>query len=634
MQILKPYIAELIDLILKLFEESLNINYEPLQKNSLDCISLLSNIHENNFGDYYPKIMSGLKKLYLNLDAKTPEQKQLKTNCITTMGYLFSGISEEYDKYKKDFIEISKAFINSLQQIPLEDPQIQAIIEAFVNISIGFSFEDFKPIFDKLFLFLSSRIKADIDLSLKDAEVDEYVQNEDEQKKGFGSVIFNIGAKSKKITVNTFALQLKITSLEALNEIALNLAENFKDYIETYIGLTGNLLTFAYSSKIRKISIKSIYTCINACSTDDERKKVFEIIIPDLLSLLEFDIQSGFFKDMKCIIKYIGKSLNLFESEPKIDQETMSKIFRTLKKCLDKIKEKINTLYDLFKNDKDGIYDANDKSDQNSDIFQLQKTYKYINILYRAFHNLDGDNFASYGEELKKFYSSLWQEEEKSLMENEKLNNEQKLKEVRENSIAMCINFFNIFLEFSDEQSFRNLSLEYFKKTSEMKGGENILSYIVEGYGIICERQDNILFEEKFIYIPGYISDILKRNINDENGTTHDKAIRALGKYIYHKCSVSNKLNDELKITFTINFLKLLPATHDLIESDKICEELFDQITDENCKLLLNEKTEQETKNAVLRIIELNSKENFIENLTKLLKTSLTLGLNFSHLVE
>jgi len=130
--------------------------------------------------------------------------------------------------------------------------------------------------------------------------------------------------------------------------------------------------------------------------------------------------------------------------------------------------------------------------------------------------------------------------------------------------------------------------MDYFKKTFEMKGGENILSYIVEGYGIICERQDNILFEEKFIYIPGYISDILKRNINDENGTTHDKAIRALGKYIYHKCSVSNKLNDELKITFTINFLKLLPATHDLIESDKICEELFDQITDENCKLFIH----------------------------------------------
>ena len=64
--------------------------------------------------------------------------------------------------------------------------------------------------------------------------------------------------------------------------------------------------------KIRKICIKSIYTCINACSNDDERKKVFELIIMHLLSLLDFDIRSGFFKDMKCIIKYNFQIIILF----------------------------------------------------------------------------------------------------------------------------------------------------------------------------------------------------------------------------------------------------------------------------------------------------------------------------------
>ena len=33
-------------------------------------------------------------------------------------------------------------------------------------------------------------------------------------------------------------------------------------------------------------------------------------------------------------------------------------------------------------------------------------------------------------------------------------------------------------------------------------------------------------------------------------------------------------------------------------------------------------------------VIELNSKTNFIEDLTKLLKVCLTMGLNFSHLVD
>ena len=232
-----------------------------------------------------------------------------------------------------------------------------------------------------------------------------------------------------------------------------------------------------------------------------------------------------------------------------------------------------------------------------------------------------------------KFYTNLWQEEEKSLFEKNQIN-EEKLKEVRENSIAMCVNFYNIFLEYSDEKSFLNYSLEYFLKTEKIQEGENIFSNIVEGYGIICERADNSLFEGKFSNIMTFITKILQRNITSKNSITHDKAIRTLGKFIYHKCKVSNKLNDEQKIEYTNNFLKLLPATNDLTESDKICEELFDQITEENCTLLLDEKTEEETKKAVYRIIELNSKENFIDNLTKLLKTSLTLGLNFGHLVD
>ena len=90
---------------MKIFEESITVGYEPLQKNSLECISLLSNIHERNFEEYYPKIMSGLKKLYFGIEAQTSEQKQLKTNCINTIGYLFSSISDYYEKYKKDFID-------------------------------------------------------------------------------------------------------------------------------------------------------------------------------------------------------------------------------------------------------------------------------------------------------------------------------------------------------------------------------------------------------------------------------------------------------------------------------------------------------------------------------------------------
>ena len=631
-EILKPYIRELVDFILNIFEDSIKINYEPLQKNSLECISLLSNIHEKNFEEFYPKIMSGLKQLYYNINAQTSEQKQLKTNCINTIGYLFSAVSDDYENYKKDFIELSQAFLNDLGKLPIEDPQVTAIIEAFINISLGISFDDFKDIFNKLFLFLENHISADIGLTLKDAEVDEYVPTEDE--KGVGSVVFNFGVKSKKISVNTFALQLKIVSLDALNEIALNLGESFKDYKERYLNLVKPLLTFAYSRKIRKIAIKSIYTCTNACTNDNERKIVFDLIIADLLNLLEFDIGVGFFKDMKCIIKYIGKSLSLFESELKLNVELLNKISEVLEKVLKKVKDKINSLYELFNNDSDGIYDANDKSDQNSDILQLQKTYKYINILLKEFLQLENNNENNW-KILIDFYADLWKEEQNIIKNNKAIDS--KLREAYENSIAMCLNFYNIFMEYSDSKLFTDLSLGYYQKTVELINlniGENLLGYIVDGYGIICQRQDISIFEKIFNNIINVIQNILKRNITGDNAVTHDKAIRALGKYIYYKLSIDTKISVEQKLIVAEEFLKLLPAIHDLEVSDKICEEFFDQVSEEKCNLLLDEKIEEELKNTVKRIIELNSRENFIEDLTKLLKTSLTLGLNFGHLVE
>ena len=45
-KILSPYINELVNLIMNVFEMSITISCEPLQQKSLETISLLSNIHK------------------------------------------------------------------------------------------------------------------------------------------------------------------------------------------------------------------------------------------------------------------------------------------------------------------------------------------------------------------------------------------------------------------------------------------------------------------------------------------------------------------------------------------------------------------------------------------------------------
>lgn len=628
-KILSPYLNDLVTLIMNVFENSLNINYEPLQQKSLECISLLSNIMEKEFSIYYNKIMPGLKKLFFNLETKTEKQKQLKTNCIKTIGYLFSGINEQYQEYNKDFKELSEAFINSLETLPIEDPQIVAIIESFIYISLGMDFVDFGPIFQKLFKFLSKYISADIGLTLKDADVDEYIP--EEKKEGVGSVIFNFGVKSKKISVNTFALQLKIVSFESLNEIALNLGEYFKDYTADYLKLAKQLLTFAYSRKIRKTAIKAIYICTKACSKDTERKTVFDTIINELLSLLKFDIEAKFFKDMKCIIKYLGKSINCFDEKKDFDIKIVEKLFELLKDIVIVTQNKITDIYNLFKNDDDGIYDANDKSDQNTDIFQMQKIYKYINKLNEALYKLFKVDLTIFVKQyLADFFFELWGKEINNILNNqEEMKAKINTKKAHQNCISMCIQFFNIFMENADADSFHALVDKYYINSQKIEDDEGILSNIIEGYGIICEIEDKKIFSEKFKNIIIFIQKILQRKKTNENLITYDKAIRALGRYIYYQCN-----EDDYGYNLAKEFLKLLPDENDLDESDLICSELFDQINENKNKLFLDDRNKEDTKEAIRRIMNFNSKEQFIDDVTKLIACSMNLGLQFDNLLE
>ena len=102
-----------------------------------------------------------------------------------------------------------------------------------------------------------------------------------------------------------------------------------------------------------------------------------------------------------------------------------------------------------------------------------------------------------------------------------------------------------------------------------------------------------------------------------------------MGRYIYYQCD-----EDDYGYTLAKEFLKLLPVTDDLDESDLICSELFDQINDSNNKLLLDDRNKENAKDALKRIISLNSEEHFIDNLTKLIASSMNLGLEFGKLLD
>ena len=102
-----------------------------------------------------------------------------------------------------------------------------------------------------------------------------------------------------------------------------------------------------------------------------------------------------------------------------------------------------------------------------------------------------------------------------------------------------------------------------------------------------------------------------------------------MGRYIYYQCN-----EDEYGYNLAKEFVKLFPAINDLDESDKICTEFFDQINEVQNKLLLDERNIDNTKQAIQRIITLNQTEQFVDDVTKLIPSSMNLGMQFNDLLE
>jgi len=85
-----------------------------------------------------------------------------------------------------------------------------------------------------------------------------------------------------------------------------------------------------------------------------------------------------------------------------------------------------------------------------------------------------------------------------------------KTKQVHQNGIAMCIQFFNIFMEYSDMDTFHTVADKYYINSQKIKDSENMLSHVIEGYGIILEKEDKNIFSEKYKNITVFIQTIFK----------------------------------------------------------------------------------------------------------------------------
>jgi hypothetical protein len=590
-EIIKPYASGLLGILSSLFETSLNLNYAPLQEETLTNLSLLATIMDKDFAGYYTSIMPGLKKVFYNLQPMNQQQAQLKSNAIDTISYLCSSISENADNFMDDLKELSESFAKLLSSLKEEDPQVPALLTAFSHISTSMR-ENFYPYLEVIFPLLENYINADIGFKLEDADLGEYVHEDigcKEDKKL--SVVLNMqGVDNKKLSMNTYALQNKIMALNVLHEICLNMEKSFNPFLERFLTLIKNLLKYPYSRKVRKLSIKSFYAGILTCKDEEQQKSVFNFLGQEVSAILSHNIRLRLLREIKCYLKVLIFISEEIKNKNVYNPEFIVDLYKSLGEIVKFVEEQKSRVKELVKND-EGL-DENDEETIESDVGILNETNRKI-------MELSGNIFKCFGEELTQLINTNLFE----LFLNIWSVGITKTKNDQEVLNSVC--FFDDYMNYGTQEAFINFYPKFIELGIENYPtiNEDIIQSIVWGLGVIAQR----LPKEEFLKVQerviGTIVSIISRNVTDQNSFSFDNAVSSLGKYVYNQCNL-----DEKGYTLASQFISLLPLKYDIEEGTQVNKLFLQNIINQH-QLLVNEKVLAKVKEAVLRMVEFKKVE-------------------------
>ena len=454
--------------------------------------------------------------------------------------------------------------------------------------------DKFAPYLDKLLPVLLKYINTDIDINASDATLDEYIPAEKEEKNKKQSFVFNLGANQTKLSLNTFALQNKIASYTALYDIAKNMETAFGKYVQTLLELSQKYMDYAFSPKIRKLSIKSVCACLNAVSTTEDKKKVLEFIGPCIIKSYNTALDKKFQKDIKRLLKAMTFAFESIKDKMVFTEQFISDFYVCLNKTCKLIDgNKLTLINDVQSN----------KVDEDEEDAILED-YEYLCEIERRIMEISGILFKLFGAPLTGLVAQ-------NLFDSFKNNWINALKRDRlksDTEILTSICFFDDFIEHGAIEGVVICIRDFIDNTSKYDtDNEDILQSTVYGYGAICKKLSKDQFKEYNASIVTFIAKLMEREVNEDNGRTYDNAVSAMAKYIIYQ---GNNSNDCL--TMGKQIIKILPLKNDLEEGKALCEEFFNQIKNNN-PIFVNEGNMEELKQTIIDIKKLNDEKKFLE---------------------
>jgi hypothetical protein len=123
----------------------------------------------------------------------------------------------------------------------------------------------------------------------------------------------------QRITMNTSALETKISAFKLINIISENMEKSFAPYVETILPIMTANMNYQYSKKIRKYSLDTIMNILFAIG-EPKNVTLLKSLIPAMTMMLQVAINRNDLKELKFLLKHIFLFIKTMNETNKINK--------------------------------------------------------------------------------------------------------------------------------------------------------------------------------------------------------------------------------------------------------------------------------------------------------------------------
>ena len=486
-----------------------------LMSETLAAISITSTAMEELFAPYYAEFMPVLKTL-VTQSFDTPQQKEVRANCVRCMGNCVESISENPGSNLDDVKTVMNGLMALKGTLDSDDPTSLAINEVISQFSDCLK-SDFLPYMEVVMPELLSRASATVDIGFTDAET--------ELPTGMNSVTFDLkGQGSKQIAVNTTVLQHKIKACKILFDLVSSLKSSYAPYARTTLDLMIPLFSYTFNKEIRKYSIKTVVAVFNSFDPVTA-ETLLPVLAPAFIQNMASEKSSP--QDIKRTVKSLTACLEHVPNKAVIGLAAANEISMTAASCVKQVFDRKTQRKvemkgfedpDLYTDEMEAI-----KEEEEIDDKIMSGVMELVGNLLKGFKREFQSTFLQY---FKNLYGEVFTSA--TATENEIL-------------AAICI--FDDYVENTQDLMWTNSTspiLQQMLKYSHHKNA-NIRQSAVYGLGVCAQSTDSNtftpFFNETLKQVRAVLADAKSRS--EEYTIATDCAVGSFGKLaLFHNSTL------------------------------------------------------------------------------------------------